>query len=360
MQTVLTIIIVLAFGVVFERYFFCMNSAISDAFISRDTRKLKGLLTAVLVSAVLFNILIGLGALKASRWPLFSTAIAGGLIFGIGMVLAGGCVSGTLFKMGQGHVASFIAFSGIVLGLATIGLAMSMVTMAGSGAKPLVGATLPNMLGVNPLFFAALSAALCLWAFMAWKRKAGALNTTVSGIAGRQARLKSPNYLAGGLLIAVLNTALFAVQGYPLMMSGLMIYIPSRLAFMFDSAWAAKNPMFGGFLDPGHEYVMMALTGVFFIAGAFLSSLLSKRFRIRLPVLRQAISSLIGGYLMGLAIPLMWGCNVTHILGNVPQFSAASLVSAAGIVAGAWLGIKLITRLAAPLIQGTPEKAPGQ
>jgi hypothetical protein len=88
----------------------------------------------------------------------------------------------------------------------------------------------------------------------------------------------------------------------------------------------------------------MTMMGVLFIAGAFFSALVAGRFRFRLPVRRQVISSLIGGYLMGLSIPLMWGCNVTHILGNVPQFSLAGLVSTFGIVLGAWLGVKLITR----------------
>ena len=57
MEIVLAGILGLAFGVVFERYHFCMNSAITHVFLFGGTRKLKGLLAAVLVSAVLFNLL---------------------------------------------------------------------------------------------------------------------------------------------------------------------------------------------------------------------------------------------------------------------------------------------------------------
>lgn len=58
MEIVLVGILGLAFGVVFERYHICMNSAITYSFLFGGMRKLKGLLAAVLVSALLFNLLI--------------------------------------------------------------------------------------------------------------------------------------------------------------------------------------------------------------------------------------------------------------------------------------------------------------
>jgi uncharacterized membrane protein YedE/YeeE len=349
MLTILIFGLGLAFGVVFERYYFCMNSAITDVFLMRDTRKLRGLLTAVLVSAVLFNILIGLGVVKTTRWPLLPTSILAGVVFGLGMSLAGGCVSGTLFKMGQGYIASVIAFLGVSLGLGTLGATLSFQSSTGSNSSPLYRTTLPRLLGVNPLIFAVITAIFSLAVFLVWKKQSQKAKEARTGMewteSGKssQPKIKSPNFILGGLLVAGLNTALFVVDKSPLMMSGLMIYVPSRAAYLIKSGWASKNWMFGEFLKDS-TYVKMTMTGVLFIAGAFFSALVAGRFRFRLPVRRQVISSLIGGYLMGLSIPLMWGCNVTHILGNVPQFSLAGLVSTFGIVLGAWLGVKLITR----------------
>ncbi len=88
----------LAFGAVFEKYHLCLNSTVSDVFISGDTSRLRGLLAALLVSGVLFNLLIGLQATPAAATPLFPTTIAAGILFGVGMNLAGGCVSGTMFR----------------------------------------------------------------------------------------------------------------------------------------------------------------------------------------------------------------------------------------------------------------------
>jgi hypothetical protein len=124
-----------------------------------------------------------------------------------------------------------------------------------------------------------------------------------------------------------------------------MIYIPSGIAHLVNYDWASQNWMFGRFLRQQH-YVLMTVIGVLFIAGAFFSALLSGRFQFRFPVRKQALSSIVGGFLMGISIPVMWGCNVTHILGNLPQLGVSGIVSTVGIVIGAWLGIKLVTRLA--------------
>src|SRR6185295_17395046 len=49
--------------------------------------------------------------------PLGLHLAVGGLLFGIGMVVAGGCVSGTLYRIGEGYVASWAALLGILFGL---------------------------------------------------------------------------------------------------------------------------------------------------------------------------------------------------------------------------------------------------
>jgi uncharacterized membrane protein YfcA len=90
---------------------------------------------------------------------------------------------------------------------------------------------------------------------------------------------------------------------------------------------------------------LVGVMSVPFVVGAFLSARTAGRFRFRLPIGRQAISSFIGGLLMGASTSTMIGCNITHILGGVPQFGLGGLVAALGIVIGAWLGAKLVTRI---------------
>jgi hypothetical protein len=261
------------------------------------------------------------------------------------MNLAGGCISGTLFKMGQGYVASMIAFLGVAAGLGAVGLAMSVMPASGGGqAGPSVPTTVPAALGVSHLLLALVAVAASGAAFVARKKQRARTRTGCAcGTQGSPSvpGTQGPNFILGGALIAVLNTALYVADGSPLGLSGLMIYIPSRTAFLINQEWASGNWMFGNFIHYPH-HIMMTLMGVLFIAGALVSAVLAGRFRVRLPAGRQALSSLIGGFLMGLGVPLMWGCNVTHILGNLPQLGIGGIISTLGIVIGAWLGVKLI------------------
>ncbi|HRF96358.1 MAG TPA: YeeE/YedE thiosulfate transporter family protein, partial [Aggregatilineales bacterium] len=49
--------------------------------------------------------------------PLGWHTIFGATLFGFGMVLAGGCVTGSIYRMGEGYVGSWVSFAGILLGL---------------------------------------------------------------------------------------------------------------------------------------------------------------------------------------------------------------------------------------------------
>ena len=46
--------------------------------------------------------------------------LIGGILFGLGMALAGGCASGTLYRMGEGYLSLWVAFLGMLAGYAVI------------------------------------------------------------------------------------------------------------------------------------------------------------------------------------------------------------------------------------------------
>jgi uncharacterized membrane protein YedE/YeeE len=301
METLLAIVIGLAFGALFERYQFCMNSAIVHVFLFGGTHKLKGPLVVVLVSSVLFNLMISLGIVGTATMPLLPATIFAGVLFGIGMNLAGGCVSGTLYKMGQGYLASWIAFLGMLSGAGVVELTLS--PRLGPAMMRWQGASLPMVLGIDPLLFAVLVVAVALFGYWVWGRRKESPET-----GNIHTRMDWSSPVTGAILITILNAIYFVVSSHPLGLVGLM--------------------------------------SVPFLGGASLSAVLAGRFRFRRPARRQAVSSLIGGILMGVSSAAMMGCNITHILGGVPQFGIGSLVATVGIVLGAWLGAKLVLRIA--------------
>ena len=60
---------------------------------------------------------VGIVPGEAHILPVGISTVVGGLLFGFGMVLSGGCVSGSLYRMAEGYVASWVSMAGILVGL---------------------------------------------------------------------------------------------------------------------------------------------------------------------------------------------------------------------------------------------------
>src|SRR5690606_30599369 len=115
----------LAFGFVLQRGRFCFASAFRDIFLLGHGRNMKGVLLGLAVASVGFAVVmarqvpfadLGYFPPTANVLPVGVHTALGGVLFGVGMVLAGGCVSGSLYRMGEGYVGSWVAFAGLVGG----------------------------------------------------------------------------------------------------------------------------------------------------------------------------------------------------------------------------------------------------
>jgi len=107
-------------GVILYRSDFCMVAMLRDYFLLRHTVLLRFFVLYLLVAGLLFHAGIATGLLPFYPPPTFRSAslatVAGGFIFGTGMVLAGGCVVSTLYKMAAGNLTNWLAFLGILCG----------------------------------------------------------------------------------------------------------------------------------------------------------------------------------------------------------------------------------------------------
>ncbi len=97
---------------------FCFASASRDLFAAGVPRMAVG----ILIALIFFSLIQAL--LAATNMSTFHPAPAGihtviaGIIFGVGMVLAGGCASGSLYKIGEGNGTSVLSIMGISFGQA--------------------------------------------------------------------------------------------------------------------------------------------------------------------------------------------------------------------------------------------------
>jgi uncharacterized membrane protein YedE/YeeE len=83
-----------------------------------DRRKLAGLWILIVVAMVGFAFLDLLGWVRLSPKPFLHLNYAiGGILFGTGTVLAGGCISGCLYKAATGNLNSIAAQLTIPVGV---------------------------------------------------------------------------------------------------------------------------------------------------------------------------------------------------------------------------------------------------
>lgn len=109
------------FGFFLQKGDLCGSSAFSEVLIMRDGRKLFGLWICIVVSMLGFAAGDVLELVKLNPKPMFWMSYAiGGVIFGVGTVFAGGCVSGCLYKGATGNVNSIMALVAMPVGIALV------------------------------------------------------------------------------------------------------------------------------------------------------------------------------------------------------------------------------------------------
>ena len=116
-----TFVITFLLGAVMQKTGFCSMGAVSDIFIMSSWGRLKQWFLAIGVAIVGFALMSYFGLIDplksmytGSKFLWLST-IVGSMLFGFGMVLASGCGSKTLVRIGGGNLKSIVVF--MVLGL---------------------------------------------------------------------------------------------------------------------------------------------------------------------------------------------------------------------------------------------------
>lgn len=113
----------LAFGYILQRSRFCFTASMRDPYLTKSTTLTRAVLMAFAITT------IGFTAIKYGYYqaglpipgmgyvvPISFATAAGAILFGIGMVIAGGCASGTLMRVGEGFIMNMISFVFFIVG----------------------------------------------------------------------------------------------------------------------------------------------------------------------------------------------------------------------------------------------------
>lgn len=347
-------------GYLMHRSDYCVAGMFRDLFLFRSTLMIKTLLLLIALSLLLFE-LIRLAGLTAVPFPFFgppsAVNILGGFLFGIGMVLAGGCVVGTLYKLGAGSFPSLLAFLGLVIGSTLYAwLHPWWAGVAKAALLPTKAVTLPQLFGLPPWLLVTAVALVLAVLLVRWFRANGMETATV--VDGYLQPWKAAVGLAlvGAASVVLIGMPMGITTSYakfgamPLQLLAPEIYggltyfqlLPLRFTPPLGGGELVGGP--GALLDGVALVQFPLIAGI--IAGSAWSAIMLREWRMhfRLPW-RQVLSALLGGILMGLASRMAPACNIWHLLGGLPILALQSFLFLAGMLPGAWLGGLLLTRL---------------
>lgn len=124
----------LVYGVCLQQGRFCFSSAFRDMFALGVTRMFVGIMIATVVFGFVAALVSARGMSTFHAAPIGLHGVVAGLIFGVGMVFAGGCASSSFYKVGEGNLTSAIA-------VVTMGLTQALFVDAGGWLNKLVPAS---------------------------------------------------------------------------------------------------------------------------------------------------------------------------------------------------------------------------
>ena len=241
--------------------------------------------------------------------------VAGGLIIGIGMVVASSCVSGLFYKLGSGMLGALVGLTGWGVGE----LLARQVTLPGptvlSGGE---GATIPGLLGMPRLVVAVVvlaAVAVALW------RRPGRDSPDDGWQWGWQR-------VGVGLGVAV-------TAGWALAALGGAGFGPSTVGAV--ASVAGGSPRY---------WLIAFLLGI--VAGGTLSARTAGGFWLRGEAPVRYLQLAVGGLLLGAGGWIAGGCNLGHGLSGVAQLNVSSFVVVAAMVTGVWVARLGARRLVPP------------
>lgn len=321
--------IVLGFAARWGR--FCTLGAIEDWVLGSDTTRLRIWLFALGV-AILGTHLSGLlglvplldSAYLTSPTPLLST-LAGSLLFGLGMSLAGTCGFGLLARLGGGDLKSLLGF-------------FSMGIFAYSTMRGLLAYPRQWLFGGRSEVETPHSMALWLenvfgGNFLVW---GCAIGSTLLIVALRSQKFRQrPRAVIAGSLVGLaivggwLSTSLLSSDFDPYPLESHTFSAPLGETIIYVMAATGTGLRFG----------IGAVFGV--VIGAVIGSRQLDQFRWEAcDDVREIRRQLVGGLLMGFGGVLAFGCTVGQGLSAASVLAFSAPVALFGVFVGAWIGLQ--------------------
>ena len=337
-------------GAVVQRTGFCTMGAVSDVVSMGDWTRMRQWGLAAGVAIIGFGVLAWTGLIApdktlyaSNRW-IWLSALAGGGIFGFGMVLSSGCASKALVRVGGGNLKALVVV--MVLGIAAFATLKGLTAVWRTQTVDRVAldftttASLPawaaQASGVHPavpglVLALAIGGALVVWA-----------------LAARDFRQRVN--LLGGIGVGAAVVAMWWISGH----FGHVAEHPETLQETFLATNSTRAEAFS-FVSPiaytldwlmfysdQNKLLTVGIVSVFgVIAGSAVVALAQRSFRWEgFGGTGDLGHHLTGAVLMGVGGVTAMGCSIGQGVSGLSTLSATSIVAVAAMIGGAVLALK--------------------
>lgn len=345
-----------ALGIVFERGRFCFFCIFRDGIEYKVTTPFLSIFSAIAVGSIGYAIVFGMflpdtttGELPpaAHIGPVSWVLALAAFIFGIGMALSGACISGHLYRLGQGSLRAIPALLGALVGFGLGFITWNDLYLGSIQEAPVLW--LPHLLGYSGALIATLGLVigLSILALKLGKKDDKyslpvAQPLSVANLRDQLVKRRWPPIFSGSLVGVIGVLAYLRVE--PL---GVTRQIGSSTRTFLNANGLIPENLNG--LD-----VMTGCIGIItdlitnngwiligIVVASFAAALSGNRFKLGGLNLPNGLTALIGGVLLGWGGMTALGCTVGVLLSSTQAFSIAGWIFFAFALLGTFIGIKL-------------------
>lgn len=316
-------------GFVLQRGRFCVTGAFRDIYLNRNYRMFTAFLIAISIQSLGIFVLSNFGLFSSPVKSLAPFAvIIGAFLFGVGIVLAGGCATGTWYRAGEGLLGSWVAL--FVYALTSAVMRTGPLNHFNSELKSYTvqHTTIYDSLNISPWLLVLLL--ISVTGYLAYHFISKEKGLTVASLPPRKTGI---------------NHLLFEKRWHPFV-TAILLGLIAILAWPLSNL-TGRN--FGlGITTPSANLIQFLVTGnsqyinwgVFLVLGILLGSFLAAKganeFRLRAPDSRTLVTSAIGGFTMGVGASLAGGCSIGNGLVHTAIFSWQGWISLPVMMLGTW------------------------
>ena len=348
----LSVAVGLCFGALMQKTGFCTMGAVTDIISVGDYTRLRQWMLAIAVGIFGVGVLSVMGDINTAK-TIYTAArlnwlsiVVGSLVFGFGMVLAAGCSSKTLVRIGEGNLKSLVVF--FVLALSAWMTLRGVFGVLRANTLDLFSLNLPQGQDIPHVLSAVSGLPLVQTQVLSFVL----LASVFAAFALLSRNFWTFENLLAGLGIGACVVGLFYVSGH----IGYVAEDPNTLeeAFVGSSSGRMEGLSFVApyayvidwlvfFSDTSKKLTAGIVLVPAVVVGSAISALVTRTFHWQgFSNTEDLGNHLVGGVLMGFGGVTALGCTVGQGLSGMATLSLGSLMALPCFIIGGLLGMKYL------------------